>query len=30
MISEQVGTGIIVTPEGYIVTNKHVVSDVLI
>jgi S1-C subfamily serine protease len=26
MISEQVGTGLIVTPEGHIVTNKHVVD----
>jgi serine protease Do len=27
MISEQVGTGLIVTPEGHIVTNKHVVDN---
>jgi S1-C subfamily serine protease len=26
-ISEQVGTGIIVTPEEHIVTNKHVVNN---
>ena len=26
-ISEQVGTGLIVTPEGHIVTNKHVVNN---
>jgi serine protease Do len=27
MVSEQVGTGLIVTPEGHIVTNKHVVDN---